>query len=524
MPVNEGRMELGDWSVTLRKDTPLALRELLWRWWSHIVITPAWLDPTQLSDAALLAAARYSGVAHQVGPQRRLSGVSPIWWLGDPNKISSNFVGLAFSADPYEDVYEDLLGGMLPPGTFTTGGSYSVQRIDSNLRQAIDRVIQATGHEWRVNPDFTFDAGERDDIYGTTPTVVIVEGGGGRDLNLIGIDAEIHVDGPDYSDWVQSLNVYDQGGYGGTYNGSNAASRTPVGESVYAWVTNLDLPEAPNGTGASIANLLGPDYNKPRYEITVDVLDEGVTECVRAGDLIWVYDEIEGVRDFANQVTYGGRTIWPKLMRVERMSWPVRQGMGVYWREFGISTPLTYYDLTPYVEWETGNVTLELVDGRKRNNYWNHSLLSGARTDAVGAAKDRVYASPWTQYAPTLGGTGTAIGNGIVLGNWQRFGTTLHVGGSLTIGTTTTVGTGAWTISLPSGFTAASYQTQTGTASANDNAVARYPVGTVVLASGTEIYFMPAAGGGFIPGAGSTPFAWAAADTLEWSMTIELDI
>jgi hypothetical protein len=111
------------------------------------------------------------------------------------------------------------------------------------------------------------------------------------------------------------------------------------------------------------------------------------------------------------------------------------------------------------------------------------------------------------------------LSNGTIEGSYRRRGTELELGGSVSWGGSTSGGSGAWTISLPSGCTAA--RTRALSAFAYDASTATmHPVSCRVLASAAILQFGAATNGFFV--AAAVPFTWASGDYLVWSGVIEL--
>lgn len=88
----------------------------------------------------------------------------------------------------------------------------------------------------------------------------------------------------------------------------------------------------------------------------------------------------------------------------------------------------------------------------------NQALLEYFRADTQGITIPQVYAGRlghWAPYTPVWAATGTApaLGNGALTGKYTVVGKTVFVTINFTMGSTSTQGTGAWTFSLPAGFT-----------------------------------------------------------------------
>jgi hypothetical protein len=491
MPINEQVMAIGDWSLELRPDTPQTIRNAvavdytlatpIGGAFGHIVITNAWVDVTNagLDDDAIRSAARYTGVCLRPGPQLRLSGAGLAWWMGDADD-NPRFSWSAVSAITWSAAYTTAVGGRFDMGSIASGGSFTIPaQSDVSRRNRLDTLAQVAGHEWRINPDLTVDAGTVTDLYGSTPSVVLVDGGTGRGGGLVGLDATFDVE-EDWEQWSNDVVIKtNSGGYlGSSPIVVGPPSAYPVGGHISKRVV-VDVPDVPQGFEEDVADDFQTQLSQPRYEVSVQVRDRALVDHVRPGDLLYVYDELKGVRDLDNQVEHNGRTIWPKVMRATRMSWPVRQGMGVYFRNYepGALAP-TYVDLTPYVLWEDGDASVDIIEGDAARYSLNPAT---GRVDTVGAAIERSWAQPWATYTPSWTSSGTApvLSNGTLAGAYRQIGSTGFVRMLLTVGGSSTVGTGSLRLSLPSGWALAG-SWQTGACWWFDNGTAQVKRGVVV--------------------------------------------
>lgn len=453
--ITEQVMALGDWSVTLRPDTPASVRERISIPYSHLVVTAAWVDIENagLDDAGILAAARYTGVALRPGPQLNLGGQGLAWWFADAdNQPWARAMG-SHNAVTWASAYSLPIFERFTAGSIAAGGSFTTPvQFYTSRRDRVDQIATAAGHEWRVNPNLTFDAGTVADLYGTAPAVILVDAAPARGPGLVGLEASFTVE-EDWEQWGSAVQIFTQAG--ATLDNvvmAGSPSATPTGQALYREL-GIDVPDVPRGFEQIVANDLIEVLNVPRQEVAVRVPDRSLVDHVNCGDLVYVYDELQGLRDFANQVQHGGRTIWPKIMRATRLSWPVRSGMGVYWRTWEAGAAAPYWaDLTPYVQWEDGDAQLDLVQGDAARYSLNPST---GRVDQVGAAIDRAMAQPWATYTPTwtAATTNPVIGNGTITGRYRRIGTTGHIRIVIRPGSTTTFGSGSYSVDLPPGWT-----------------------------------------------------------------------
>lgn len=515
MPINERVMSLGDWSVRLRPDTPRLVRAQLQVPFSHVVVTPAHVQVDLLSDAAILGAAHYSGVVLR-NTGYELSGASPAWWIGDADGAGATYLApFATSGATFQAAIAAALSTALTSGSIeTAGGSYTSTTQWVSRRTLLDAICAYFGREWRVNPNFTFDAGSISHLYTSTPRAFAVPRAGAKDPELPAIEADLSV----LVDWEQYANNIIV--IGRSQNGSatgtatfrdpfgTLATRTKVFEAAY------DQPPGSEDTVAS--NLLATyEANSGRREVTLSSNQYDVKGAVKPGEYLYVYDPDVGLVDTANQVYYHGAWTYPVIVRCLAMTWPVEQGMGVYYRErTGTgATDMVWTDLTPYVEWETGGATLEIIAGGTTS-----PSLSPAPSRRTA---DRILAGGWDTYTPTWGASSApSLGNGTLLGRFRRDGTTFHVDIQLTWGSTTTGGTGIWTFSLPSGVAVNSSVYAKIAGFIYDGTNVQPAVG-YAAASGTVFQVVSGAGTGTGITA-TTPFAWANGHILSIGGSFEI--
>ena len=94
--------------------------------------------------------------------------------------------------------------------------------------------------------------------------------------------------------------------------------------------------------------------------------------------MIYVYDpeirfvdtdekRIEDGRTSLYEVAYRGEIINPEKIRITGITWPIKDGYGVYLRRLANTNPyrIEYIDLTEYVSWESGNTQLDIGDTKR---------------------------------------------------------------------------------------------------------------------------------------------------------------
>jgi len=359
--ITEVMMSQGSWDVTLSPTTP----DDLWNdleSFGHIVVTSQWIDPTMYGDVAMLAAARYVGplltkaVTDSGG--MALSGANMVWWLGDENGVGDLIeLEVSLESSTLSNALDELLplGGSITKGTVTepSGQTYvGVHQWQTPL-EAIRTVCSSLGCEFRVNPDGTLDAGPKNSVFNVDAPVVVITRYPGKDPEYLSADSEsmmLSLDASSYasrgivvtedSDNVKTLVGYSDRIPGPTQYDihGNLISRTIMAETFGSPVSVATYLLSTLSDHATIAEInIGTTFNE---------MSEG---SFAIGDGFWAYDP-PAFFDATNEISFRGEIINPKLLRLLSASWPVREGMGVFYRTPDI-TP-TYVDLTRFVQWE----------------------------------------------------------------------------------------------------------------------------------------------------------------------------
>lgn len=463
MPITRRVMAQGDWSVRLRDDTPQSILDSISTPFAEIVVTSGRIPAQQasISDTLALTAARYVGVVLRPGPQLELGGAGHEWWLGDDQGWQPLEAAVVKSAGTLTQWVTDIIASPLTVGSVTGAGTLDGRYHWVSRRQALDSVCRSFGVEWRINNNRSVDTGTQTNLYGTTPTALIVRRDGGREVTSpFGVNGIVSARW-NFEAWTARVVVL--GGRGRSAAGSAVSYLDPTGTTVVR-TRVVEAKDAPYGTETVIATTLRDQLNAAVREVSVDVLDYDVLGKVTPGANVWLYDPWLGLdAPSTTQIDYNGRKIHPVTARVVGVTMPIERGMGVYYRLHNGVSP-SYIDLTDWVEWEGPGGRLEL--GSASIPLVDLATPTGTAT-AFGA---------WDTYTPTVGGL--TLGNGTASAWYRREGTTLHVSWVVTLGSTSSDPGGttdAWTVSLPAGMTAATGRTQFG-------------VGQHINSTGTQFY------------------------------------
>lgn len=397
MPIDLELQEEGGWSVPLLTETPRSVLDAIdvrTYAYSTLILTPHHLHTSDVTSANLLDLAIYTGVyLAQTDGRLNLEGAGLIWWLGQENDGGDLYSGADFTSANLD--LEDQLDARIFT-SFANGLTKGTVNADATLRtikgeggttrrQFLDTIcaLYPNGpYEWRVNTDGSVDVNLKATLYPTTttPTVVLSQEGG-RDGVVTGIRADLDLSDIDVTDYRTDIEVdWNEGANNGVasntepstwvdFGGGNIVLRSEISHRprrnfrdrpnkwsdrvaaahYAAWVVNSQTQA--NQVATRHANQVAS------YATTLDAtIDEyNPLRFLTTGDTVYAYDQDLGLVDTANEVYYRGSAIHPKKLRVEAMSTPILDGYGVY-----VDTDDGLVDLTPYVDFEEGETTLEL--------------------------------------------------------------------------------------------------------------------------------------------------------------------
>ncbi len=366
--ITERYMDPGSFHVPLRIEAPYDLLEKVVEF-GNLVVTPQHINPPDIiSDVDLLATARYAGVVLETewaDGALAILGQGMGWYLGDSeDKGPVIETELSFSAATLSTILQTSTGVLpaaITQGTITiTGLNTFTGLFNWELPiAAIRTVMTDLDAHYRVNPNGTIDASgtTRDEVFVfTSPSVVVVRQGWGSDPTYDGVPSRRLVTRRDAYEFVTRLLILDEE-EDGTFVlvGSDTVSHSYKDIHGNALVRSGVVSKPATDT-VSLTNYMAneialrtvndeQEIETEQYEIS------GGTLAV--GDMFWIYDPPSGFVDTDNEVRFRGQTIWPKKTRLLEASWPVADGMGVYYRPDTTTTSADWIDLTRYVNWET---------------------------------------------------------------------------------------------------------------------------------------------------------------------------
>lgn len=427
MTVTERVMAAGSWDVALVPETPRRLLEAIdveLAGYAVLVVTPTHLDPRIHTDATMLACAKYSGVYRKQPSDHQLSGVGLPILLGDEDGKGDVYENARETANGWLTEWVTSLRPMsLAAGTtYNPGGSYDGSFRFVTAKEAFKTICDHFSVEWRITPDFKLHVGSPSSLYGAVPQLIALHraGDGGRDFArlpsgamgpMVGVTTTKTGMSRDLEDYTTKI-VY--------VTTEEVATDTEVvteqGEATYTWDANLgsdvvtdignpttdtvteretvthvttaataeasiiyrrpadDGPmildryidgQTEDGTSPqTIANQQLARFASIHRELSVDGGTADISHVAPVGSPVYIYGP-PVVADPANTVWFRGQQINPILTRLMGATWPIRRGNGVYLRKSAGSGVFAWHDLTPYVQWEDGAISLE-VDAMPR--------------------------------------------------------------------------------------------------------------------------------------------------------------
>ena len=388
----------GGFTIALKADTPASITSLLVEF-GHILVFDTRVDATALADAGMKAAARYTGVLYR--PARSLTrdgtiaGHAPLVHLGDwdgkGDILETAWTGPAVPS--FVNWITGLLGTInataspLSAGTISAvaapaAGELSRSFIHLNRRQILDYICDYYSATYRVNPDFTVDAGTDTAVFNTTPQVVLAQDAG-SDPTISGLPATVLDVRWDAQDWTSKVLVYGEGQQTDTI----VVGTATIGVNPYkdglgnALVRKrpVSSPVTASGEAATIATTQLGRFTSVDGAITASTSHEHARALVEAGDSIYAWYPAGRLSDTDNETQHRGRILNPPILQVYEITWPLREGRSVWYRDLdGV-----YTDLTPHVIFEASDTVLRVGAASKK--------IANRETPAI---PERTFAQP----------------------------------------------------------------------------------------------------------------------------------
>lgn len=369
MSVTEVTSAIGEWSLTLREDTPLDVLNKI-GYFGHVAITAARVDP-ELAGDELMESARYVGVLRDRSfgeGNKSLKGASMAFWLGDEDDKGEVLEApIVFTNATFTFAVNTILPDSLEPGSiFAIDGTYSGQHVFQSPRKALDYICSLYDAEWRIHGKGKLDAGLISDLYVTTPKAAVLRNRSGVELDYKALAGRAQLDS-DVKDFTTRVLLLAEG-----TEATTVSATADIDPGLNPYVDLFGNPvkltrivseqQTSEGNAPARAQLQLNRFTSPRDALRLSTSQYDIKGDVAAGDYVWVYDPDAKLIDTANPIMFHGQEIHPLKLRVFQMTWPVVKGMGVAYRAGNGE----WVDLTDYIEWETGDTDI-VVGGYNRS-------------------------------------------------------------------------------------------------------------------------------------------------------------
>lgn len=370
-------MQVGEWSLTMRPDFPLALRSQIDHYW-QLAVTPSRVPGLDASRSDVVANARYRGPLLEMSDDRtRLRGAGMLHYLTwSENPAPGPALGSAWDWTDYllemesnhsqwTQVGLDLAAVVDEPATTWPDTTLDEPAdLPTNMFEELLFLAGVLGCEFYVTPqrDFHHGGAGSSSLWTTTPTVILMRGQSGRDIDLIGLELVR---------WDVSSDAWDHASLATVWSTAATDSATSSvsaynAEGSVAWRDWLEVSEEiTSADDAEKRALALVDIRSVRRTVEVSVADRDPGRWIKPGDWLWAYDPVNGVYDTAQATYYHGMHVTPAKLRLYEMRWPISQGMGVYLVNANASATPDAIDVTDYVSWGSGPTTFE-VDAPSR--------------------------------------------------------------------------------------------------------------------------------------------------------------
>ena len=373
--------------------------------WGQILIHTTRVDENTLSNQDMIKSARYVGITQNLEYDLdtfTVSGKGTMAYLGDSDsrglvvaETSTSGSVRSYTNDSLSDVLDrttatpyGLLrtgdtaaqqavrtktGSIINPTTGTT--TYTGDHYLESVYKAVKYVCEHFDAEFYVDNEGYLYAGRPEDIFSghdTDPTAIIIREGQGEDPNIEGFIPAAITTGFNAEEYITKVELIPTGA---SKEVSMAEATVSTNEYKDLFNNNLKRIQVVKDASATESNYQArankalSEYNRLKKTVNVSLEGYDISGSFKVGDKIFIYDPQVGFEDTESkassesrdlfQVVYQGQTLNPEKIRVVGMSYPIQEGMGVYYRN---SSTGNIIDLTDYVEFESGDISLEIGD------------------------------------------------------------------------------------------------------------------------------------------------------------------
>ena len=299
------------------------------------------------------------------------------------------------------------------PTATTANKTYTGKHYMESAYKAVQDICVAVGAEFKIQNDGTLDVGPASSLFSghenQTPEGMIVRDLSGPDPTITGysgIDLSTEFNAEDFVSRVELI----ASNYGAEINLGQADAKNVPHKDLHGntleRIQILSENDVPDSMRDIRAEAYLNEYNKVQKTLSVGLENYDVTGDIGVGDIIYVYDPDIGFEDTQAdatlenrdrfEITYQGQILHPIKIRVMGLSFPIAEGMGVFYRDGDGN----YTDLTDYVEFEVGVTQIEV--GSTTQNI-NEDLRGSASIISVGGANEFTVPDAPTSLAAAVG-------------------------------------------------------------------------------------------------------------------------
>ena len=318
MAITEVYQGPGDFRVSMGIETPQLMADIVPG--GYLVVTPQHLgDPRQYTNDALLDAARYTGIVLETiwrNGVLTLEGAGLDWILGDLDGVGWPCPSVSYSGTAITSVIALTTGGGIIPGAAfsigatITGANYTGTHNNSEtIKEVLAQVMDQVGNHYKIDPDGTIqtELTTANNLYKTIPEIVFMRTNWGADGLWTGLPVTELTSKYSIREWLYASNVFYYGLNNSTIQRSDTTATTTTRE------------------------IFGAEFKM--QEIRLPFTQLGASGAA-VGDNVYIWDPGSGFKsDSPNDIIqFRGQYLQPERHRIHEVSWPIIDGMGVYYR------------------------------------------------------------------------------------------------------------------------------------------------------------------------------------------------
>ena len=259
------------------------------------------------------------------------------------------------------------------PVATTSNKTYTGKHYLEGAYKALKTVATALGAEFKINNNGTLDVGPASSLFtgheDNEPQGIIVRRLSGQDPSIKGYDGFDLTTEFNAEDYVSRVELIANGNGKEINLGQADAKNIPYKDLFGNPLERIQIlaeNEIPDNLRDVRAEAYLNEYNKIDKTLNVGLSDYDISGDISVGDVIYVYDPEVGFEDTQDEatlenrdryeITYQGQILNPIKIRIMGLSFPISEGMGVYYRDANGN----YTDITDYTNFEVGSTQIEV--------------------------------------------------------------------------------------------------------------------------------------------------------------------